>query len=383
MAFGRNPGPYGIGGVVGCVLNPGPVGGHRHWDTDFPHITPGPMGTGGDLAVRLAIQRELAEGESDLELLVRVYGGVADRHARSYSSRKKGKTEYRAADYVADRHRFFGGVSEYADFLGKARAELDEDDAALRFYVEPPKSVRTTHSDWQQAQDIFYAWVKKAFEKSSASIVDGKRMDFATVIRSQMSEKLKAALKTVRSDYGQKFKSGGFNPRPQKRPGRYLLGTISDHAFGTAVDIEDATNPQIEQKTWKAILKFTGKSLDQAKSKWEKNPEELHTIIKGINDEFVSKLEKTVKETREAASKAAAAPKATDKDKSKAAAVEKDPLAAAIEQNADLEAIGPAFVRKWRNGFFTLPWALVKELHEEGFTWGATFSDVDLHHFEL
>jgi hypothetical protein len=26
---------------------------------------------------------------------------------------------------------------------------------------------------------------------------------------------------------------------------------------------------------------------------------------------------------------------------------------------------------------------LVKELHEEGFVWGATFSHPDLHHFEL
>jgi len=33
---------------------------------------------------------------------------------------------------------------------------------------------------------------------------------------------------------------------------------------------------------------------------------------------------------------------------------------------------------------FTLEWALVKVLHENRFTWGATFSNaVDLHHFEL
>jgi len=34
-------------------------------------------------------------------------------------------------------------------------------------------------------------------------------------------------------------------------------------------------------------------------------------------------------------------------------------------------------------GFFHLPLELVLELHAHGFTWGATFPDPDLHHFEL
>ena len=194
MGFGRNPGPFGTRGVVGCVLNPGPVGGHEHWDSEFPHMTPGPMGTGWDLAVRLAVQKEISEGERDLELLVRVYGGVADSGGSSYvkpKKKKKDKTEYRSDDYISNRDRYFGGASEYAAFLSKAREDLDADaKPTLRYYVEPNNAVRGEHSDWQQAQDIFYAWVKKAFEKSPESIVDGTRMDFASVIRSQMSEKL-------------------------------------------------------------------------------------------------------------------------------------------------------------------------------------------------
>ena len=43
----------------------------------------------------------------------------------------------------------------------------------------------------------------------------------------------------------------------------------------------------------------------------------------------------------------------------------------------------PALI-KWKDGFFTLEWELVKELHANGFRWGATFPhSVDLHHFEL
>jgi hypothetical protein len=37
-----------------------------------------------------------------------------------------------------------------------------------------------------------------------------------------------------------------------------------------------------------------------------------------------------------------------------------------------------------KTGFFQLPLELVLELHEHGFTWGATFgTNVDLHHFEI
>ena len=36
---------------------------------------------------------------------------------------------------------------------------------------------------------------------------------------------------------------------------------------------------------------------------------------------------------------------------------------------------------KWKDGFFALDWTVVKELHEEGFTWGGYFGPPDLHHY--
>ena len=115
------------------------------------------------------------------------------------------------------------------------------------------------------------------------------------MIKSQMSEKLKNALKQVKLDYGKSFRAGGFNPRPMKLNG-YRLGTISEHAVGTAIDIEAAKNAHIPTSTWNDILTYTGKSLDHStrKTKWKSKPKELHDDIKAVNDEFEKKLKKVV-----------------------------------------------------------------------------------------
>jgi hypothetical protein len=58
----------------------------------------------------------------------------------------------------------------------------------------------------------------------------------------------------------------------------------------------------IDVPTWKAIQGLTGKTLSHADAhaKWKTAPKELHESFKAINDEFVSKLAKTTKETDEA-----------------------------------------------------------------------------------
>jgi len=96
---------------------------------------------------------------------------------------------------------------------------------------------------------------------------------------------------------------------------------------------------------------------------WKTAPEQLHRAIVELKDLFVSKLAEAV-----AAQAAAGAPNA---------------LGEVITASPDLQKVGVKFVEKYRNGFFDLPWALVKELHEEQFLWGATFKRIDLHHFEL
>jgi hypothetical protein len=380
LGIGRLPGPFGRGYFHGCVYNPGPIGRDQYWYGDFAHLSPGPLGR-NDLAGRAAVQAAPNEDEEELKRLVKIYGGVSNKKGnRSYSYFKKGKKQYRVDEYVKDRDTFFGTSKEYAAYKTNASTELDADKGKLRKYIEPPPAVRKKHADWDKAQDVFYAWVRKAYENQLGSDVDIPKL-----IKSQMSEKLKAALKQVKLDYGKEFQAGGFNPRPMKLSGAYRLGTISEHAVGTAIDIEDATNAQIESAIWKAILAFTGKSLSHAtaQSHWKTAPRQLYDAVKAINDEFVAKLAKTIKETTDSVTKAAAAPNATKEQKATGEAAKKDALAVAIAQNPQLKAIGAPFLKRWQNGFMSLPWELVKELHEEGFVWGATFGNPDLHHFEL
>jgi hypothetical protein len=386
VGIGRIPGPYGIGSRFGCILNPGPLHFYDDSKDDSPHLTPGPVGTGNDRGTEVAGPGETttSEDENELKLLVKVYKSVKNKKGKlSYSYGKKKKRQYRVAAYVKDRDKFFGSMEAYQDYRDSGRDELDADDGKLRAAIEPSRKVRKKVAEWKNAQDVFYAWVRKAYQN-----LLGDEVDIPKLIKSGMSEKLKAALQQVKIDYGEHFRYGGFNPRPMKMSGGYRLGTISEHAIGTAVDVESAKNAHIETDIWNAILRFTGKSVDNAKLKWKTAPRELYDAIKEINDEFVSRLGKLIKETEEAAQKSAEAPDATAEQKAKAAAVKQNPLAAAIKQNADLQRIHEAdkrknFLKEWRNGFFTLPWELVQEFHEEGFLWGATFSHPDLHHFEL
>lgn len=379
MGLGRIPGPWGLGTSYGCVYRRGPLGfdPDELWD-DGPHFTPGVLGTGGDLAARQVQATTSNADEDELKLMTRVFGALLNAKGnRAYSSRKGKKTVYLVDDYVKDRDTYVAAGSAYTEYLAKCREELDANDAVLRKYIEPPVAVRNKHADWQQAQDVFYAWVRKAYEKEL-----GADADVGKLIRAQMSEKLKKAVSQVKSDYGQKFQYGGFNPRPMKKHG-YRMGTISEHAMGNAIDIDAEHNPHLLAREWAALLSFTGKTADHSATTWKTSPKLVYDGIRAVSDAWVSQLAKAMKTAEDQALKAAEAAKlapAAPGAKPKPAAT---PLALALAADKDLKILGAPFIAKWPQGFLALPWSLVKELHEEGFLWGATFSDLDLHHFEL
>jgi hypothetical protein len=380
MPCGRIPGPLGHGSTFGCVYLPAPLG--RPWFTplvDFPHATPGPLGTNGDLGQQAAAAPAAPSQEDtdELKLLQAIYG-VIDAKGKAFKKKEKKKWVADVDAYVRARDDYFGSAKAYTDYKATAVAELDADGGKLRNVIEPGAKTRKANPDWKKAQDVFYAWVRKAYEKKL-----GDGVDIPKLIKAGMSEKLQKALKQVRLDYGQEFSAGGFNPRPMKLNGLYRLGTLSEHATGTAIDIDASQNAQIKDTTWAAILKFTGKSLDKATraAKWKSSPEDLHKQVKAVSDEFVTKLatalqdaEKAIKATAAASPPAAGAGPPAPK---------KDPYDVAADKDENLKAIGTTFLKRWKDGFLALEWALVKELHEEGFTWGATFGDPDLHHFEL
>lgn len=333
--------------------------------------------------ITLYTEDELEEGDVELDLLCRTFetpmlnakSDVTYAAGRRSASRA---TKYRTAEYLTDRNTFFGSRDLYRDYLTLCHEELDANDRWLRRRVEPPildkkKAAKKTgggrvEPDWEYGQDVFYAWVRKAYEKQN-----GADASLALAIKQGKSEKLIAALEHVRVDSGIDFQSGGYNARPMKKGG-YRLGTLSEHATGSAIDIESATNAQIED--WASVEAFTGIRLtkETRASMWATSPMQLHAAIVKINDTFVTKL------------------KAAITVEEKAGHQGKDALDEAIKNDVHLSKLdgrnhaskkSNGWVNKWRNGFFSLPWKLVKELQEEGLKWGAVFSTPDLHHFEF
>lgn len=370
MSENKGPGPLGTPSnegdrqrqVFGDCIAPGPLG---HDASEWhPPLLPSPLLSEDRWHPPLLPQcqhpeADLALGLRDLQLLREGYGNVLSQDGKmAYGVHDKSGWSYRVDEYLTHRDTFFGSKAAYEAYLSNARAELAADGGKLRKKVIADRS----KPKWEEAQDIFYAWTRKAYENEL-----GPKADIPALISANMSEKLKLALRQVQADFGAPFEQQTMVARPKKTPRGYRLGTLSEHALGEAVDIRPGTNPQIEASQWKAILAFTGKSLDTATrlQKWKTAPEELHKAIVEINDLFVSKLEEAVAA------------------QVKAGVADKGALAAAIKADANLKKIGPDFVRKFRSGFFDLPWALVKELHEEKFLWGATFDRIDLHHFEL
>ena len=259
--------------------------------------------------------------------------------------------------YVKHREQVFGSTEEYLKYAAIADAELDNT-KGLRRIVEL--------SQEPAAQTILYRWLRKAYEtKAGVTDVPG-------LIKQGMSKELKDAIDKVKSAYGKTFRYGGFNPRPMKNAKyKFRLGTVSEHGLGKAVDIEAKKNPILSKEDWQFIETLTGKSVDRKKERWQKEPEELWKDVADLNLRFVKKLKEEVEriEKERAAATLASGKVKTEKKP-------KEPLDEILEKNKAL--------KKYKDGFFTLEWNLVKALHENGFTWGATFGNaVDLHHFEL
>ena len=220
-------------------------------------------------------------------------------------------------------------------------------------------------------QQIFYRWVRKAYQKKY-----GDDVDVPELIRKGMSQKLAEKIAEVRGTvrvkkvHDEAFHAGGFNPRPIKFAHHYLLGTLSEHATGMAVDIDDKQNAQLTAEEWRFIEGLVGVKVNRS-GRWnsEAAAEGLWNDIAKENKLFVDKVAAEVKRIQ-------------------APAAASHPAAKAAKQATPLqEVLGKHFdsLSPWATtGFFHLPLELVLELHAHGFTWGATFStNVDLHHFEL
>jgi hypothetical protein len=310
----------------------------------------------------VCVLSDLDKAGAELRLLREVYGDVLDKDGKPYGTFKNNGVVLDIERYLRDRDSYIGAGTVYEAYREKAVAELDADGGKLRNRILPVEK-RDKIPRWREAQVPFYMWVRRGYENALAS--RSLTVDIPSLIRAGTNQKLRDALKQVRSDFGQNFpQQADVVARPIKLNYNYKLGTLSDHALGRAVDIDPEHNAQIRESDWKDILTLTGQSLDQAtrSQQWSATPEALHTAIRNINDAFVAKIQELIDAQGEA----------------------KNPLQAAITANPTLARLNKNFrIDKWKQGFFNLQWSLVKELHEEALVWGATFKHPDLHHFEL
>ena len=193
--------------------------------------------------------------------------------------------------YVSDRTLYFGAPSLYASFAADSDAELESTKWVRKKHTRTLRSMLEFGKHPQQ-QQIFYRWVRRAYKNKY-----GDEVDVPELIRKGMSEELAGKIADVRGSirvkkiHDEDFKAGGFNPRPVKLANHYILGTLSEHATGMAVDIEDAKNPQLTLEEWKFIETLTGEKVNRS-NRWtsEDDAEDLWSDISDLSDAFVQKV---------------------------------------------------------------------------------------------
>jgi hypothetical protein len=272
--------------------------------------------------------------------------------------------------YLADRFSFFGPPSDYAAFALESDAELADTEWVTKKGTVTLRSMLEFKNKPKQ-QQIFYRWTRKAYLLKAGE--DAEDADVPEVVRKGMTPELVKRIKEVRGSIRVKgikyenFHAGGYNFRPIKQEHHYILGTLSDHATGTAVDIDDTENAQIGKADWEFIEKLTGKRFVRAgRWKTEKDAAGLWKDIKDLNELFVKKMASEISRiTQERAEHHAKGHNA------------QSPLKEILGKDHEKLA------EYSEKGFFHLPLDFVLEMHAHGFTWGAQFPVPDLHHFQI
>ena len=303
--------------------------------------------------------------------------GVKEPDEDEFKLLKEHISDASASAYLTHRRTFFGTDEAYKSYAAEADFELDNSTLQVG---KKQVALRSKIDLTGKTQTVFYRWVRKAYQKHGIK-------DVPALIWQQNSEALKQVLVKVKANYTGAFHPQGFVPRPQKLKGKFLLGTLSNHALGGAVDIEPDFNAQLTGAEWKFIEKLTGKTVGRTANRWKDQPEALWKDVRDLSDLFIAKVaaeEKRIGAEREAAAKVAAANQApAGLPPPKAGAHAAKPKA--LPPPIDTVLAGHLDLKKWieKKGFFNLEWALVKELHAVGLKWGVLFPSPDLHHFEL
>ena len=144
-----------------------------------------------------------------------------------------------AKDYVSYRDRYFGSSISYFLFAADSDAELANTSWGEGKNEKTLKSqIQFNGKNEGTKQQIFYRWVRKAYK-----LKFGGGFNVPETIRKGKSEQLIKKLNEVRESarvkkiHDENFSAGGFDARPQRYNEKYLLGTLSEHATGMAIDM--------------------------------------------------------------------------------------------------------------------------------------------------
>jgi hypothetical protein len=314
--------------------------------------------------------------------------GVAD---------ERGKPITNLQEYLHVRRRQFGAQGDTADaadqkywqFKAEAAEELAADaqhPKARRFSrLLDPEAPHAPHA----ALESFYTWLRRAYMDHGVHDVP------AAIRQAQLSgEQLTKSVKSK----GKQLVVEGANPRPEKSAQQnYELGTLSEHAFGNAVDINSRQNPVFGMDEWKTIEKAAGVAVPRNhnvwKTLWQKNPGALWETIQEINDAFVLNVRAvefasahhllSSSDLNRPPGPATRTPSLPRGQTPQKLSLDLGPPLFASREVRNLLADKPKLL-KYRHGFFTHDRHLVESLQQQGLVWGAVFENkVDLHHFEV
>lgn len=365
-------------------------------------------------------QKELAEDEAEFKLIETYIVGriVSSGDYRRFAN---------VADYVEHRDKHFGSRSEYLRFAAEADGEMSSE---LRRIIDKPPGGS------EQAQAIFYCWLRKAYKTKYGvdknvpqAIITGREfyIELEKLVKGNITADLKPA----------------FNPRPERKMAkdgqyRYLLGTVSGHTLGIAVDLDPAKNPDVQTAAWDFMMHFVGKQFTRDLNRWITDPKGLDQDVRNLSDGFKTKLAEEVRlvQTYQQLLKKVEStnPQSPGGDDLNELAAfqegDKWPLYLLRKRGLDPcpgsqdidkyisgrgggvqvgQKLGPRFVdsdpldlvlevalanyqstnkpskeslKALRNGFFNLKPEVVTGFHTYGFTWGITFPQPDLMHFQ-
>ncbi len=302
-----------------------------------------------------------------------------------------------AASDLRDGHEYAQRVTATWGSLDTYLQWRHEADRLLDKPLPAGGTVRRLINERGETQRVFFFWVAWEYRQ--------RGLDDAAIIAlfdAQVVDQLRDAIVAAEAKLGAPIPTQGFCPRPQRNARGYVMGTLSEHGLGRAVDIEPDKNPIIQGDLWKKMEALVGRKIDRSRRRWEDQPDELYDDLVAFSLAWAAIVTEHVETARRAPGRAASFARqhpGTLVDYGSLGTPDPtahpllDQVPTVDEQHLPTDTIARLLriTRAEAGALATLPGyevighprRRVLALREQGLVWGATFPNVDLHHFEV